>query len=124
MKLGTVFPSGEAMVLLRVRGPHDTIAEAQAVVDTGFNDFLTMSRSTISELGLHLRAEGRYALADGSEVMSRLFIAEVEWFGRWRRILVVEMEGGPLLGMAMLRGFYLGVEVIDGGAVEIHPLTP
>jgi hypothetical protein len=40
----------------------------------------------------------------------------------WRHVFAVEMEGGPLLGMAMLAGNYLGIEVTDGGRVEIRPL--
>ena len=122
MIVGSVGSGGDAVVRVRVRGPRSTTVEFQTVVDTGFNDWLTLSRTDIEALALPFREEGRYTLADGSETVSRLFAAEVEWFGRWRRVLVVEMDGGPLLGMAMLRGFFLGVEVIDGGRVEIRPL--
>jgi clan AA aspartic protease len=122
MIVGSVGPGGDAVVRVRVRGPRSTTVESQTVVDTGFNDWLTLSQADIEALALLFREEGRYTLADGSGTVSRLFAAEVEWFGRWRRILVVEMDGGPLLGMGMLRGFFLGVEVIDGGRVEIRPL--
>jgi clan AA aspartic protease len=98
------------------------IADFQAVVDTGFNDWLALPPGAIEKLALPFREEGRYTLADGSETASRLFAAEVEWLGRLRRILVAEMDGGPLLGMALLRGSYLGIEVIDGGRVEIRTL--
>ncbi len=119
---GSVAPGGDAVVELRVRGPN-TIAAFQTVVDTGFNDYPTLPQAHIQALSLPLREEGRFTLADGSETVSRLFAAEVWWLGRWRRVLVVEMDGGPLLGMAMLRGCFLGVEVIDGGRVEIRPLA-
>jgi len=122
MILGSVHSNGDALIPLRVRGPQGLIAEFETVVDTGFNHWITLPRTDIEALELPFREEGRYTLADGSETVSRLFTAEVEWFGRWRRVLIVEMDGGPLLGMAMLRGFYLGVEVIDGGRVEIRPL--
>jgi len=122
MIVGSVGYGGDAVVCVRVRGPRSTPVEFQTVVDTGFNDWLTLSRRDIEELALPFREEGRYTLADGSETASRVFAAEVEWLGRWRRVLVVEMDGGPLLGMAMLRGFFLGIEVIDGGRVEIRPL--
>jgi len=123
MMVGAVHPDGEAVVPVRVRGPQGSPGQFQAVVDTGLNDWLTLSGTQIEALALPFREAGRYALADGSEAVTRLLAAEVEWFGRWRRILVVEMEGGPPLGRAMLRGFYLGVEVVDGGRVEIRPLA-
>ena len=123
MIVGSVHPSGEALVSVRVRGPGGISEDVEAVVDTGFNDWLTLSPKEISGLGLSFREEGRYTLANGSEAVTRLFAAEVEWFGQWRRILIAEMDGGPLLGMAMLRGFVLSIEVIDGGRVEIRPLA-
>ena len=123
MILGSVNPSGEAIVPLQVRGPRGAKAEFQAVVDTGYNDWLAIPRTAIEALGLPFREEGRYVLADGVEVHTLIFAAEAQWFGRWRPILVGEMEGGPLLGMALLRGYFLGVEVIDGGRVDIRPLA-
>ena len=123
MIFGSVHPGGDAVVSLLVRGPRGTSTEFQTVVDTGFNDWLTLSSAEISALGLSFREEGRYTLANGLEAVTRLFTAEVEWFGLWRRILIAEMDGGPLLGMGMLRGSFLGIEVIDGGRVEIRPLA-
>lgn len=122
MIVGSVYPNGDAIVPLRLRGTGGIAIELQAVLDTGFGDWLTLSREEINALALPFREEGRYTLADGSEVISPVFLAEAEWFGRWRRILVAEMRGAPLLGMALLRGCFLGIEVLDGGRVEIRSL--
>jgi len=35
--------------------------------------------------------------------------------------MVVEMNGDPLLGMAMLKGCFLAIHVVNGGRVEIRP---
>jgi len=108
---------------VRLRGPRGSTESIQSVLDTGFNDWLTISPSQVAKLGLKFREEGHYILADGSETLSRIFESEIEWFGAWRRILVVEMDGGPLLGMAMLAGCRLGIEVVENGRVEIQPLA-
>jgi len=121
--VGRVHAGGEAVVPLRVRGPRGASAEFQTLVDTGFNDWLTLPAEAINALALPFREEGRYTLADGSQALTRLFTAEAEWLGERRRILVVEMDADPLLGMGMLRGCYLGVEVMEGGRVEIQPLA-
>lgn len=120
--VGSVHSNGDAIVQVRVRGPGAAAVELDTVVDTGFNDWLAIPQAVIDELSLPFREEGRYTLADGSTAVTRLFAAEVNWFGRWRRILVVEMDGGPLMGMALLRGCHLGVDVVDGGRVEIRSL--
>jgi hypothetical protein len=64
----------------------------------------------------------RCTLADGTESISRAFEAEVHWLGIWLRVLVAEIEGIPLLGMALLGGCFVGIEVKEGGLVEIRPL--
>jgi clan AA aspartic protease len=122
MIVGTVEGSGDAVVSLRIRSPRSEPVAFKVVVDTGFNDWLTLPLSAIQSLALLFREEGRFTLADGSETVSRIYAAEVEWLGAWRRVLVVEMDGGPLLGMAMLRGHRLSIDVRDGGRVEIQAL--
>jgi len=115
--------SGEAIIPVRLRGPHGLIESVQAVLDTGFNGWLTLSTDHIAKLGLTLREEGRYVLADGSVTTSRLFEGEMQWLGTWRRILVVEIDGDPLLGMATLGGCRLTLDAVENGRVEIRPLA-
>jgi clan AA aspartic protease len=122
MIAGEVHPNGEATVRIRLRGPNTTLENVVVVVDTGFNDWLTLPAEAIDTLGLTWREKMTYNLADGSEVQTHIFEAEIEWLGNWRRIFVTEIEGGSLLGMAMLRGCYLGMEAIDGGRVEVRSL--
>lgn len=121
MIAGEIQPNGEATVRIRLRGPEKTL-DPMVVIDTGFNDWLTLPAVVIDTLGLNWREKMTYNLADGSEVQTHIFEAEIHWLGRWRRIFVTEIEGGPLLGMAMLRGCYLGMEAVDGGRVEIRSL--
>ena len=123
MIVGTVQPDGDAVVSIRVRGPGGRSLQFEAVVDSGFNDSLTLNPKDIATLALPFREEGHYTLADGSEATARLFAAEVEWFGQWRRLLVAQMGGMPLMGMALMQGSRLTINVVDGGRVEIRPLN-
>src|SRR5205085_10870796 len=116
------YPWGDAVVPLKVRGAGVAPVNIEAVIDTGFNDWLTLPQTMIQSLGLPLREEGRYSLADGSEMNARFFAAQVEWFDQIRHVLVLEMECSPLLGMGMLRGTQLKIQVMTGGRVEIAPL--
>ena len=90
-----------------------------AVVDTGFNGFLTLAPLTVSRLGLPVRAPTLATLADGTQVQLDVFEATVLWDGRRRILPILEAVGGSLVGMSMLRGYRLVVDVVDGGAVTI-----
>ncbi|MEX2219373.1 MAG: hypothetical protein WD749_11530 [Phycisphaerales bacterium] len=52
MIVGSVQPSGDAVVPVRVRGPRNKPAEFGAVVDTGFNGWLVLPRDAIQSLAL------------------------------------------------------------------------
>jgi len=52
----------------------------------------------------------------------QIYEALVLWHGQLHAIIVSAVENEPLLGMAMLRGSELALQVIDGGEVAIHEL--
>ena len=58
-------------------------------------------------------------LADGGMATLGAYEAHVLWHGRPRRVPVYEADGGPLIGMSLLRGSTLTIEVIPGGEVKI-----
>jgi predicted aspartyl protease len=66
---------------------------------------------------------GEALLADGSERHFDIYAAEVAWGGNWRRVLVSAVGDEVLLGMRLLAGHELRVQVVDGGVVEIVPLA-
>jgi predicted aspartyl protease len=57
-------------------------------------------------------------LADGSAVETRVHRARVVWHGRERRVRVLATEGGPLVGMGLLRSSRLAMDVVPGGDGE------
>lgn len=119
---GRVTVYREAVISLSVKGPEDQYTEIDAVIDTRFNGFLTLPASLIQELGLVWRRRGRAMLADGSESLFDIYEATITWDGRPRRIAVDEVNCDPLIGMSLLYGYELTVQVVDGGRVVINPL--
>ena len=61
-------------------------------------------------------------LADGSVVRLSYFRATVLWEGKPRKIMVLDADGGPLVGMSLLYGSRVTLDVVDGGPVTIEPL--
>jgi len=112
----------EATVDLTVQGRADAQRVVRAVIDTGFNGWLTMPPDLVRELALVQRGEERAVLADGSQVSVAVHQATVMWDGRALRLPVHSTGGAPLIGMALLRGYEVFVQVVDGGAVRITAL--
>jgi clan AA aspartic protease len=98
MIVGVVNSVREAIIPLSVRGPDGQI-EIDAVIDTGFNGYISLSRALISELGFPFRRRGRAVLADGSEIIFDVYEAIVICEEERRRLEVDEADTDPLVGM-------------------------
>lgn len=119
---GTVTATGEAVIRFMVRGPTGRERKVSAVIDTGYTGWLTLPPDLITELGLTWSNLGHAALADGSEIEYDVYEAVVVWDGRRRVIDIDESDSDPLVGMAMLEGFELNVQVRPRGKVTITRL--
>ena len=119
---GTLTGSLVAVVKLRLRGPTGIELDLDAVVDTGFNASLTLPDPITSTLGLVRRSRGEAVLADGTVRHFGTYAAEVEWGGHWLPITVSAVGDEVLLGMRLLVGHRLRIDVLPGGLIEITPL--
>ncbi len=119
---GLVNARREAVVPLRVRGPGGIESDVAAVVDSGFTASLTLPTTVVAALGLAWQSSGGAVLADGSIGQFDIYAAEVAWDGGWRPLLVWAVSNEVLLGMLLLAGHELRIEVVPDGPVEISPL--
>lgn len=94
----------------------------EAVIDTGFNGFLTLPSAVIATLDLPWNASEIVTLGDGSETVFDLYAVTIIWDGQYREIDVAESETEPLIGMALLYGYRLQIDAIEGGIVRIEAL--
>lgn len=114
----------EAVLPLRVLGGADNRAEeVDIVVDTGFTGSLCLPPGLVDSLSLPLVGRGGAVLADGRAVETRVHRARVIWHDLERVVRVLATEGGPLAGMALLRGSRLTVDAAPGGVVRIEELS-
>src|SRR5206468_9564202 len=119
---GVVTADCEAVIRLVVRGPAGQEQEVDAVVDTGFDGWFSLPPALIAQLELEWRRRRRALLADGSECVFDIYEGTVLWDGRLRRIAIDEATTAPLVGMALLQGYELNVQVRNGGSVTIKVL--
>ena len=122
MILGVVNAHSEATIRLPVRDTAGHEHEIEAVLDTGFNGSLTLPPALIAALGLPWRTRSLVILANGTDDLCDIYAATVIWDGRARHILVEAADTGPLVGMALLYGHDVRMQVVAGGSVSIEVL--
>ena len=118
---GTVNAAREAVVPLLLRGATGRTHEFAAVIDTGFDRFLTLPPSLVAELGAPFLGVTRVVLASGSEETLDMHGVTVLWDGQLREVDALVANTTPLVGMSLLDGSSLRLEVWDGGRVVIEP---
>lgn len=120
MILGTINAQREAVVPLRIFGANGEPHAVQAILDTGFNSELTLPRALIVRLGLRSTGQRRTILGDASEVYLDVYAGTVTWHSRQRNVLVLCSEDGPFLGMSLLMGSRVVLDVTLGGTITIE----
>lgn len=113
----------EATVAFDIKGPRGQSRSIEAVIDTGYSEFLTLPPVHVRELGLTYRDRGQAVLADGTLATFDVYDAELLWDGHRLSVPVDESESTPLVGMALLEGHGLRIEARTGGRVLIESLA-
>jgi clan AA aspartic protease len=117
---GRVTPQLESVVTVRVLGRDGAAANVDAVVDTGFDGFLSLTHGAIRLLELRQVGVRDGTLADGTVVSFPAFLATVDWHGAVRTGAVIQSGGGNLIGMKLLEGSIVRIHVVPSGVVEIE----
>lgn len=124
MITGLVNSNREATIQLVVRGPGGQGSDIEAIIDTGFDGFLTLSPALVTTLGLTRLSRGRATLADGRETLFDIYGSTVIWDGVPLYVEIDAVESSPLVGMSLLYGYHLYVHIENGGRVLIEKTSP
>ena len=120
MITGHVNAHDEAVATLILRGPTGQTQEIEAIVDTGFTGFLTVTPAMVAALELPFQMMGRATLADGQETTFPMHAVTVMWDGQAVIVDAEEADTTPLIGMRLLDDHRLCVDIHDGGRVTIE----
>ena len=119
---GTVNTALEAIIALAVSGSAERSSQVDALIDTGYGGDITLPSDVVNDLGLMRVGSTKLMLANGNEEVFDTYVANVDWSGNERGVAVHETESVPLIGMQMLEGQRLQVDVERGGRVLIETL--
>ena len=113
----------EAIIPLSVCGSDGKVYAQDAIVDTGFDGWLSLPPNLIAQLNLRWKRRGRAILGDGSDCVFNVYEAIVVWEGDLLTIPVDEADSDPLIGMSLMEGYQLTVQVFEGGLVELSKVN-
>jgi clan AA aspartic protease len=120
MILGKVNAFKQAVISLEWQGPSGQTATIDAVIDTGYDGYLTVTPDLATRLQLPFRETRTYELGSGDLVDFPIHDATVLWNGQAQNIATLVTAGGVLVGMSLLTGYTLFIDAVDGGEVRIE----
>jgi clan AA aspartic protease len=123
MITGVVNADFEPVIPLSVCGSDGKVYTKDGIVDTGFNGWLSLPPDLIAQLNLRWKRRGRAILGDGSECVFNVYEAVLVWDGDLLTIPVDEADSEPLVGMSLMEGYQLVVQVFEDGRVELSKVN-
>lgn len=124
MIVGVVSEGQEPVIFVEIFGSGDDSEFVRVVVDTGFTGALMLPQALIEQLALTPLTIAKLRLGDGTVVEMDEFSVEVVWHGHRKIVTAIASPGEALLGMRLLRGSKLSMDVVEGGELLIRPLAP
>lgn len=122
MITGVVNCDYEPILRISIYSNNGELYERDAVVDTGFNGWLSLPPDLVVILGLPWQRRGRAILADGSESIFDIYEATILWDGQPATIPIDEADSDPLIGMSLMDGYELTIQIVDSGTVTIKKI--
>ena len=96
------------------------LRECEVVIDTGFTDWLMLPEVVIADLGLVSQGKVSATLATGEESQVDYYLTRVLWHDELSWVEVIGSTDQSLLGMELLRGYRLTIDVWEGGEVIVE----
>ncbi len=122
MIIGKIVDNQVAIIDLEFAGINHN-QKVEAIIDTGFTGELTLPGDLIDSLGFPQIGELPITLGDGNEADVGLYLGMVLWQGEERIVQVLRTDGKSLIGMSLLYGNRLTLDVVTDGEVTIQTLS-
>jgi len=123
MMTGTVNDEMDAMLTLTLQGDSGLEADVEAILDTGFSGALMLPTEIIESLRLHSDGVREAMLADGEMVVLDTYAGSVIWDSEAIDIEILATTAQALVGMELLRGYRLRIDVEPGGEILIEAIS-
>ena len=114
---------GKAIVPVIFRLPSQPDFSVDFVIDTGFNDYLTLPIQAVNIMNLPLYSSISARLADGSKTVLSVHSAIIIWDNVEKVVPVLASGNKPLLGVALMEGYHLEIDFEENGLVSLKKIS-
>ena len=114
---------GKATIPVIFRLPSQPDFSVDFVIDTGFNDYLTLPIQAVNIMNLPLYSSISARLADGSETVLSVHLATIIWDDVEKSVPVLASGYKPLLGVALMEGYHLEIDFEENGLVSLKKIS-
>lgn len=122
MITGTVTEDRVIVIPLEVIASDQSPIGLEAVVDTGFNGYLTLPSETLKRLKASSVGTRRAELGDGKIVELDVSLVKIKWQEAEREVLALQAEATPLVGMSLLWGNRVTLDAQKNGTITIEAI--
>ncbi|MBE9207669.1 clan AA aspartic protease [Nostoc sp. LEGE 06077] len=112
----------KAIVPVIFRLPQQPDFSLDFVIDTGFNDYLTLPVQAVNAMNIPLYSSIPARFADGNEALLAIHLATVVWDDVEKVVPILASGYKPLLGTAMMEGYHLEIDFEDNGLVSLEKI--
>lgn len=123
MILGRFEIGAGALMPIQLRRADGGWQSLEAIVDTGFDGFLSLGSAELAALALTRTDVAAVTLAGDIGVRAPVYGAAARWDGCERQIDIVQFDGPPMLGLSLLYGYELRIEIVRDGQVTVTALS-
>ncbi|NUN97785.1 MAG: clan AA aspartic protease [Candidatus Omnitrophica bacterium] len=116
---GGISTNLDALLRLTLLGPDGGDYQIDSVIDTGFSGYLTLPRAVVSKMNFPWIGRAEALLADGSVATFDIHRGIVSWDGEIRVVEVEAVDTKSLVGMGLLLGYAVRMDVMVGGEVRM-----
>ncbi len=114
---------GKATIPVIFRLPSQPDFSVDFVIDTGFNDYLTLPIQAVNIMNLPIYSSISARLADGSETVLSVHSATIIWDDVEKVVPVLASGYKPLLGVALMEGYHLEIDFEENGLVSLEKIS-
>ena len=121
---GRISEDGEAVIIpVAIMDGAGRLWPLETVLDTGFVGDLSLPSTVIRRLDLVRAGSLNFILANGEPARLRTYHTRVYWHDRLLDIEVTETGDVPLIGIRMLRGSRVTMDMLPNGEVVIEEVS-
>ena len=109
-----------AIIPIAIADSNGRLWPLEAIIDTGFVGDVALPSNVIRRLGLVRTGDMSFVLAHGESARLNIYEGSLLWHDQLRSVVITGAEDIPLIGIRLLSGNRVTMDVSPGGEVLIE----